>query len=261
MAAIATDPLLRSDEAGVRTFTLNRPDRYNALSLGLMRDFIAALDEAAGEETVRAVVIRGSGRGFCAGHDLAEMQGCALGEYRDLFDVCSRLMMAIHRLPQPVIAQVHGVATAAGCQLVAACDLAIADEGARFGTPGVRIGLFCSTPMVEVSRAVGRKRAMQMLLTGDLIDAATAVEWGLVNAAVPADRLDSEVLALAARIAESSALTLAIGKRAFYEQLDIPIDAAYDHAREVMARNAATEDAQEGMTAFLEKRAPVWRGR
>ena len=260
MAATATAPLLVSDEAGMRTLTLNRPDRYNALSLGLMNDLIAELDRTGGDDGVRAVIIRGSGRGFCAGHDLAEMQGCALGEYRELFDVCSRLMMAIHRLPQPVIAQVHGVATAAGCQLVAACDLAIADEGARFGTPGVRIGLFCSTPMVEVSRAVGRKRAMQMLLTGDLIDAPTAVEWGLINA-VASDSLEDETLALARRMAESSALTLAIGKRAFYEQLDIPIDAAYDHAREVMARNAATDDAQEGIAAFLEKRAPVWRGR
>jgi enoyl-CoA hydratase/carnithine racemase len=207
------------------------------------------------------VVVRGEGPAFCAGHDLSEMVGCELDDYRELFDACSELMMAIHRLPQPVIARVHGIATAAGCQLVAACDLAVAADDARFATPGVRIGLFCSTPMVEVSRAVGRKRALELLLTGDPVDAATAVDWGLVNRAVPLAELDDAVAELAGRVMRGSSRTLEIGKRAFYEQLDVPIEAAYDHAKDVMARNAAEHDAQEGIGAFLAKREPVWEGR
>ncbi len=261
MVTIGTPSLLVADTAGVRTVALNRPERRNALSLALMRELLDVLAATAADTGIHVVVLRGEGPAFCAGHDLSEMVGCELDDYRELFDVCSELMLAIHRLPQPVIARVHGIATAAGCQLVAACDLAVADEGARFATPGVRIGLFCSTPMVEVSRAVGRKQAMELLLTGDPIDAATAAEWGLINRAVPADELDAAVADLAARVMRGSSRTIEIGKRAFYEQLDVPIADAYAHAKEVMARNAAERDAQEGISAFLAKREPAWQGR
>ena len=261
MATVTAAPLRIEDTAGVRTLVLNRPERRNALSLGLLRDLLAALAETAADTSVHAVVVRGEGPAFCAGHDLSEMTGCSLPAARELFDTCSELMMAIHRLPQPVIAQVHGIATAAGCQLVAACDLALASEDARFATPGVRIGLFCSTPMVEVSRAVGRKRALEMLLTGDLIDAPTAAEWGLVNRVVPLERLAAETHELAARISGASSHTIAVGKVAFYEQLDRPLPDAYEHASEVMAANAVTPDAREGIDAFLSKREPQWRGR
>ena len=202
---IATDsapPLRSEDAAGVRSLALNRPERRNALSLTLLREMISTLAKTAEDTSVHAVVVRGEGPAFCAGHDLSEMTGCSLSSARELFDTCSELMMAIHRLPQPVIAQVHGIATAAGCQLVAACDLAVASDDARFATPGVRIGLFCSTPMVEVSRAVGRKRALEMLLTGELIDARTAADWGLINRVVPRERLAQETLELAARITQ-----------------------------------------------------------
>ena len=208
----------------------------------------------------RSIVLAGAGRGFSAGHDLSEMIGREDGFYAELFDECSAVMQAVHAVPQPVIARVHGIATAAGCQLVAACDLAVADEGARFGTPGVRIGLFCSTPMVPLSRAIGRKRAMQMLLTGELIDAETALDWGLVNQVVPAGELDAAVTALASRIAEASPRTVALGKRAFYAQIDRDEGDAYELTAGVMTRNAANADAQEGMTAFLEKRPPAWPG-
>jgi enoyl-CoA hydratase/carnithine racemase len=261
MATVTAAPLRIEDAAGVRTLVLNRPERRNALSLALLRDLLAALADTAADTSVHAVVVRGDGPAFCAGHDLSEMTGCSLPAARELFDTCSELMMAIHRLPQPVIAQVHGIATAAGCQLVAACDLAIASEDARFATPGVRIGLFCSTPMVEVSRAVGRKRALEMLLTGDLIDAPTAAEWGLVNRVVPLERLAQETQELAARISSASSDTIAVGKIAFYEQLDRALPDAYRHASEVMAANAVTPDAREGIDAFLSKREPQWRGR
>jgi enoyl-CoA hydratase/carnithine racemase len=261
MATVSATPLRIENAAGVRTLVLNRPERRNALSLALLRDLIAALADTAADTSVHSVIIRGEGPAFCAGHDLSEMTGCSLPDARELFDTCSELMMAIHRLPQPVIAQVHGIATAAGCQLVAACDLAVASEDARFATPGVRIGLFCSTPMVEVSRAVGRKRALQMLLTGDLIDAPTAAEWGLVNTVVPPERLAAEALELAQRIGSASSHTIAVGKVAFYEQLDQALPEAYEHASEVMAANAVTPDAREGIDAFLSKREPHWRGR
>lgn len=245
----------------MRTLVLNRPERRNALSLTLLRDLISTLAQTAADTSVHAVVVRGEGPAFCAGHDLSEMTGCSLSTARELFDTCSELMMAIHRLPQPVIAQVHGIATAAGCQLVAACDLAVASDDARFATPGVRIGLFCSTPMVEVSRAVGRKRALEMLLTGELIDAQTAADWGLVNRVVPRERLAQETLELAARITRASSHTLAIGKIAFYEQLDRALPEAYEHASAVMAANAVAPDSREGIEAFLRKREPHWRGR
>jgi enoyl-CoA hydratase/carnithine racemase len=261
MATVTAAPLRIEDAAGVRTFVLNRPERRNALSLALLRDLIAALADTAADTSVHAVIVRGEGPAFCAGHDLSEMTDCSLVGARELFDTCSEMMMAIHRLPQPVIAQVHGIATAAGCQLVAACDLVIASEDARFATPGVRIGLFCSTPMVEVSRAVGRKRALEMLLTGDPIDAPTAADWGLVNRVVPGERLAEETLELANRIARSSSHTIAVGKVAFYEQLDRALPEAYEHTSEVMAANAVAPDAREGIDAFLSKREPRWRGR
>jgi enoyl-CoA hydratase/carnithine racemase len=261
MATVSAAGLRIEDAAGVRTLVLDRPERRNALSLALLRALLDALAETAADVSVHAVVVRGEGPAFCAGHDLSEMTGCSLPTARELFETCSDLMMAIHRLPQPVIAQVHGIATAAGCQLVAACDLAVASEDARFATPGVRIGLFCSTPMVEVSRAIGRKRALEMLLTGELIDAQTAADWGLVNRVVPREQLAEATLELAGRIASASSDTVAVGKVAFYEQLDLPLPGAYDYATEVMAANAITPDAHEGIDAFLSKREPQWRGR
>jgi enoyl-CoA hydratase/carnithine racemase len=248
---------VRVDE-GTAYLTLDRPDRRNALSLELMHELLAALDELATDQDVRTVVIGGNGPAFSAGHDLSEMMGRDEAAYQELFDVCTRLMMRIHELPQPVIARVHGIATAAGCQLVATCDLAVAAEEARFATPGVRIGLFCSTPMVPLSRAVGRKRALQMLLTGEPIDAATALEWGLVNRVVPAEQLDDAVRELAAAIGRASPLTVGIGKRAFYDQVDLDERGAYDLTKTVMSTNALADDAQEGIGAFLEKRTAVW---
>jgi enoyl-CoA hydratase/carnithine racemase len=252
---------LRVTQAGsAARIVLDRPEKRNALSLELMEEMIAALREASALDTTRAVVIEGAGPAFSAGHDLSEMIGREREFYSRLFDRCTAMMQAIHELPQPVIAKVHGIATAAGCQLVAACDLAVAAEGTRFATPGVNIGLFCSTPMVPVSRAVGRKRAMQMLLTGEPIDAATALEWGLVNRVVPLEDLESAVLELVEAIARSSSYTVSTGKRAFYAQIDRAEADAYEHCTTVMTENALAGDAQEGMTAFLEKREPVWRG-
>jgi enoyl-CoA hydratase/carnithine racemase len=241
----------------VTRITLNRPERRNPLSLALMLELTAALRAVEGS----VVVLDGAGPAFSAGHDLSEMQGRDLAFYTEVFRVCTVLMETIQDIPQPVIAKVHGIATAAGCQLVAACDLAVATDDARFGTPGVRIGLFCSTPMVEVSRAVGRKRAMEMLLTGTPIDAATAADWGLINRAVPADDLEATVSDLADRIAAASPLTIGLGKQAFYRQIDLDKRQAYDLTKAVMTMNAMTGDAQEGIGAFLEKRPPTWTGR
>jgi enoyl-CoA hydratase/carnithine racemase len=239
---------------------LNRPDRRNALSLALM-DELATVLKSLGERTeLRAFVIEAAGPAFSAGHDLGEMVGRDLPFYQRLFDSCTELMETIHRVPQPVIAEVHGIATAAGCQLVAACDLAVAAEDARFATPGVKIGLFCSTPMVPLSRAIGRKRALEMLLTGTPISASTALEWGLVNRVVPFDELGAAVDELVAAIARSSPLTVGIGKRAFYEQIELDEPRAYELTKSVMAENSMAGDAQEGICAFLEKREPHWRG-
>ena len=238
---------------------LRRPERRNALSLACMREVLHALDEVAADPVARVLVFAGTGPAFSAGHDLAEMS-----EHRDraffdeLFSTCVKMMLRLHEIPQPVIAEVDGVATAAGCQLVAACDLAIASDTSRFATPGVNIGLFCSTPMVPVERAVGRKRALEMLFTGDMIDAHTALEWGLVNQVVPATELDRAVDELAGRLARSSAYVLALGKRAFYSQDALTEDAAYDVACPIMVDNAQADEAHEGMRAFLEKRAPTW---
>lgn len=241
---------------------MNRPERRNALSHALMLEMLQALDEVANDETARVLVIEGRGPVFSAGHDLAEMDAAHDADfYEELFATCVRLMTRVHELPQPVIARVHGVATAAGCQLVAACDLAVASANARFATPGVNIGLFCSTPMVPVARSIGRKRALEMLFTGEMIDAATALEWGLVNRVVAEDRLDAEVDALAEKIAGASSYVLALGKRAFYAQDQLTEDAAYEIAAPAMVENAQADDAHEGMRAFLEKRAPEWRNR
>jgi enoyl-CoA hydratase/carnithine racemase len=239
---------------------LNRPEKRNALSLDVMEEVIVALRDVSARRETRAIVIEGAGPAFSAGHDLSEMIGQDREFLARLFERCSVMMEALHKVPQPVIAKVHGIATAAGCQLVAACDLAIAAEGTRFATPGVKIGLFCSTPMVPVSRAIGRKRAMQMLLTGEPIDAVTALEWGLLNRVVAREQLDSAVDELVGAIARSSSYTVATGKQAFYSQIDRAEDEAYAQCELVMTDNSLAHDAQEGMTAFLEKRDPVWRG-
>ncbi|MFT3661536.1 MAG: enoyl-CoA hydratase [Gordonia sp. (in: high G+C Gram-positive bacteria)] len=245
----------------IGTLTLSEPRRRNPLSLETMRAATAGLRDLAADPRVRVIVIAAEGPAFSAGHDLTQLAGRTVEEERIVFDACGELMAAVHDVPQPVIAKVQGTALAAGCQLVAACDLAVAADDVRFGTPGVKIGLFCSTPMVPLTRVVGRRRAMQMLLTGDLIDATTALDWGLLNQVVPGADLDATVQALAERIAASSSATLAIGKRAFYEQIDVSEPDAYRLMTETMATNAVTCDAQEGITAFLEKRDPVWSDR
>ncbi len=243
----------------VATLTLNRPDRRNALSLDLMTEVTATLTQLGTQREVQAIVIAGAGPAFSAGHDMNEMVDREPAFYDKLFDQCTVMMETIHRVPQPVIARVHGIATAAGCQLVASCDLVVAAEEAWFATPGVRIGLFCSTPMVPISRAVGRKRAMQMLLTGDPISAETAQEWGLVNLVVPASELDGAIAGLVEKIARSSPVTIGIGKEAFYRQIELSETDAYRYTKDVMARNAEIHDAQEGICAFLEKRPAVWK--
>jgi enoyl-CoA hydratase/carnithine racemase len=248
-------------EDDIAVVTLNRPQRRNALSLAVMRELIDCLGSIGNRRDLRVVILAAAGSVFSSGHDLSEMIGRGLEEYRRLFDVCTELMAKLQSIPQPVIAEVQGMATAAGCQLVATCDLALAAEEARFATPGVRIGLFCSTPMVAVSRAVGRKRALEMLLTGEAIDARTAADWGLVNRVVPADQLRAETVKLARRIAKASAMVVAVGKRAFYAQIDLEQTKAYAYAQEVMSRNAGTDDAQEGISAFLGKRPPCWTGK
>lgn len=248
-------------EGNLAVVTLNRPQRRNALSLELMLELVRCLDEIGGNREIRVVILRAAGKVFCSGHDLSEMRGRDINEYRRIFDVCTEVMEKIQSIPQPVIAEVQGIATAAGCQLVATCDLAVASEEAAFATPGVKIGLFCTTPMVALSRAIGRKRALEMLYTGELVDAKTAAEWGLVNRAVTAAKLASETRKLANRIAESSPLVTGIGKQAFYTQIDLDQPKAYAYAKEVMSMNSLAADAQEGISAFLEKRAPCWTGK
>ncbi|MBV9606846.1 MAG: enoyl-CoA hydratase [Solirubrobacterales bacterium] len=252
--------LLVGTDGPATRITLNRPEKRNALSLELMRELIAALRDVSVRSHTRVIVIEAAGPAFSAGHDLSEMIGREQAFLDELFATCTKLMETIHELAQPVIAKVHAIATAAGCQLVAACDLAVASDTARFATPGVKIGLFCSTPMVPVSRAVGRKRAMQMLLTGEPIDAATALDWGLVNQVVPAEELEAAVERLTDAIASSSSYTVAVGKHAFYDQVDRAESDAYERTKVVMTQNAMADDAQEGMSAFLDKRAPNWVG-
>lgn len=255
-----TEILVREDRAGVCRLTLNRPRAYNALSIDLMEAGIEQLHAIDLDPSVKVVVIEGSGKGFCAGHDLKELQANKDRSFRaKTFDTCSRFMMAVTTLRQPVIAKVHGIATAAGCQLVATCDLAVAAETAKFGTPGVNIGLFCSTPLVALSRAVHRKQAMEMLLTGDMVSAQDAVRIGLINKAVPDDGLETEIEALAAKVAEKSGLVLKTGKEAFYTQIDMSLADAYAYCAEVMTNNMSFDDADEGIAAFIEKRKPVWK--
>lgn len=255
----AEPPLLRRDQGQLTTLVLNRPAARNSLTLALLEALQGQLDAIAGDGRISVVVIAANGPAFCAGHDLKELRAEASEDfYRAAFEASCRMMMSIVRLPQPVIARVHGVATAAGCQLVASCDLAVASENARFATPGVDIGLFCSTPMVALSRNVPRKRAMEMLLTGEPIGAREALEYGLVNRVVPEDRLDAEVAELAEIICAKPRGVVALGKKAFYRQIEMDLAASYSYAAEVMTRNMLEPDAGEGIGAFLEKRDPRW---
>lgn len=252
--------LLRHDEGGVATLTLNRPKQYNALSEELLAELQSTLDAVANDASVRVVVIAGAGAAFCAGHDLKQMRANPSKAYYDkLFAQCSEVMLSIMRLPQPVIARVHGIATAAGCQLVAQCDLAVASDVAKFAVSGINVGLFCSTPSVPLGRNVSRKEAMEMLLTGGFIDAETAKARGLVNRVVPADRLDAEVKALADAVLAKSQVAVTTGKKMFYKQMEMGIEAAYEYAAEVMACNMMAEDVGEGIDAFAQKRKPEWK--
>src|SRR6266849_2289042 len=253
------DYLLVEDALPAAIITLNRPQQLNPLSTALMKELTSELERQSQRPEVRAIVLKGAGRAFSAGHDLKEMLDRSLDEERDIFAVCNRLMATIQSVPVPVIAAPHGIATAAGCQLVATCDLAIASDDCRFATSGVRYGLFCSTPGVAVARNVSRKHAMEMLLTGDFIDASTAVEWGLINRAVPRDRLDDEVMALVNQLAQHSRYALQIGKEGFYKQIDSTQPMAYEMMAEAISRNAVAPDGQEGISAFVEKRKPVWK--
>ena len=254
--------LLRHNARDIAWLTLNRPKAYNALSSDLMSELISSLNLIANERDIKVVVIKGAGKGFCAGHDLQEMKVNNNETFlENFFAQCCVLMQAIVNLPQPVIAQVHGTAAAAGCQLVASCDLAFADDNATFATPGVNIGLFCSTPMVAVSRKINRKKMMEMLLLGDKIDSKTAVEHGLINRRVPGKLLNEAVTEVANKIASKSPLTLKIGKEAFYKQLEMPLSEAYEYTSKVMIQNMQARDAEEGISAFIEKRLPVWTGK
>ena len=254
--------LLRHNARDIAWLTLNRPKAYNALSGDLMSELISSLNSIANERDIKVVVIKGAGNGFCAGHDLQEMKVNNNETFlENFFEQCCVLMQAIVNLPQPVIAQVHGTAAAAGCQLVASCDLAFADDNATFATPGVNIGLFCSTPMVAVSRKINRKKMMEMLLLGDKIDSRTAVEHGLINQSVPGKLLNETVSQVANKIASKSPLTLKIGKEAFYKQLEMPLSEAYEYTSKVMIQNMQARDAEEGINAFIEKRLPVWTGK
>ncbi len=255
--------VLTTVENGVATLTLNRPQRFNPLSSQMIAAIQAELDAIASDASVRAVILAAEGKGFCAGHDLNEMRAHTedKGWQQGLFNACSRMMIALTEIPQPVIARVQGIATAAGCQLVSMCDLAVAADTATFAMPGVNIGVFCSTPAVGVVRNVGRKHAMEMLLTGEPIDAATAQSWGLVNRVVPSSRLDAEIRRFTDIILCRSSATIRFGKQAFYRQIDQPLAAAYDIASEVMACNLLLDDAAEGIDAFLQKRPASWRGK
>ena len=261
--SVDTAPLvLRQDAGGVVTLTLNRGERLNPLSQAMIAALHSQLDAVASDSSARVVVLAAAGKGFCAGHDLKEMRAHADESWqRALFDQCAKMMLSITRMPQPVIARVHGIATAAGCQLVSMCDLAMASETARFAVSGVNFGLFCSTPSVGLSRNLGRKEAMEMLLTGEFIDAAAAKTRGLVNRVVPAGELDTEIGKLTASIVAKSPVAISMGKRMFYEQLEMGLDDAYALASATMACNMMAADAQEGVDAFLQKRAPVWSGK
>lgn len=264
MTAIAASEeafVLCQTDGGIVTLTLNRPKQYNALSQAMLAALQAELDRIAADKTVRVVVIAGSGPAFCAGHDLKEMRAHTDQAFHHaLFAQCGRVMLTINRMPQPVVARVHGIATAAGCQLVAACDLAVASDNARFATSGINVGLFCATPGVALSRNLGRKQALDLLLTGDFIDAPTALQQGLINRVAPLDQLDAAVRKLADSICAKSPLAIAMGKELFYRQLEMGLEAAYACASETMACNMNSEDAREGIDAFIAKRKPEWRG-
>ena len=252
--------LLRANAGGLTTLTLNRPQQFNALSMDMLDALQAALDHIAADPSVRVVVIAANGKAFCPGHDLKEMLANRTQEFvGGLFDKCCKVMLSISRMPQPVIARVHGIATAAGCQLVAACDLAVAAADARFATSGINFGLFCATPGVAVSRNVSRKRALEMLMTGEFIDAATALEWGLINRVAPPDRLDDAVRELASLLLSKPSAVLAAGKNFFYRQIDMDIEPAYKLASQVITSNMLGQDALEGVGAFVEKRKPQWK--
>jgi len=254
--------VLRDDADGIATLTLNRPRQFNALTDALIAAVTEQLGTIAKDESVRVVILAGAGKAFSAGHDLKEMRRHPQKEYYEaLFHRCGRMMLAVTRLPQPVIARVHGIATAAGCQLVASCDLAVASKDAKFATSGINVGLFCSTPAVPISRALPRKRALEMLLTGEFVSADTAAAWGLINRSVGPESLDAEVKKLAQRLAGLSPVAVQTGKRMFYRQIEQPLEEAYRYASDVMAENMMAEDAGEGIDAFIEKRAAVWRGR
>lgn len=258
---VAVEPFVLEarDASGVVTLTLNRPQQFNALSVEMMTALQAAFDGVSKDPAVRVVVLAGAGKAFCAGHDLKQMKDDpSLDNYRALFAQCSKLMLTIQRLPQPVIARVHGVATAAGCQLVATCDLAVAAEVARFGVSGINVGLFCTTPGVALARNVGRKEAFEMLVTGDMIDAQTARQRGLVNRVVAPDQLDAEIAKLAASIVAKPAVAIAMGKEMFYRQIETGTEAAYQMAGQTMACNLVDPVAQEGIDAFMAKRKPNW---
>jgi len=258
---MAYNDILIGSEGEIGSITLNSPKTINALSKNMIGEIISALERFAVDTKTKVIIIKANGKHFCSGHFLREMVNGDKSEYKFIFEQCSRMMTLIHKVPQIVIAQVHGVATAAGCQMVATCDLAIADETAKFGTPGVRIGLFCTTPMVALARAVGRKHAMEMLMTGRLISAEEALRYGLVNRIAPEDELEKATLDMASTIAEASPLVLRLGKQAFYNQIEQDEPRAYEYANSVITLNLMAEDAQEGITAFLDKRKPVWKAR
>ena len=253
--------IIVSSRGKVGTITLNSPNTANALSKDMIRELNDALHITGDDPAVEAIVIKANGKHFCSGHDLSEMVGAAMVDYKLIFEQCTRMMTLVQEIPKPVIAGVHGVATAAGCQLVATCDLAVATETARFATPGVKVGLFCTTPMIALSRAVGRKRALEMLFTGRMVSAAEALSWGLINRVVPEGELEDAVMGLAENIVSASTLVLGIGKRAFYATIDIDQRAAYQLANTAMTANLMSEDSQEGIKAFLAKRPPEWTGR
>jgi len=253
--------VIRNDDQGVCELILNRPNAYNALSIAGMEALIHEFEALSHDSSIRAVIISGSGKGFCAGHDLGEMQGVGTRPfYEKTFETCAKMMTLISALPQPVIAKVHGIATAAGCQLVATCDLAVASQSSKFATPGVNIGLFCSTPMVPLSRVLSKKHAMELLLLGDMISATRAWEMGLINRAVPLDELDACARNMAKTLASKSPIAVKMGKKAFHDQMDMPIHDAYKACVRVIVENMMTHDAQEGISAFMEKRHPTWSG-
>lgn len=255
------EEILFSTDGEIGLLTLNNPQKINALSIKMTQEIMDAVNRVAADESIKVLIIRAAGKHFCAGHYLKEMVGRDVKTYKYIFDQCTRMMQLLHDIPQPVIAQVQGIATAAGCQLVAWCDLAVAEENARFATPGVRIGLFCTTPMVAITRAIGRKAAMEMLLTGRYFSAQEAKALGLINTAVPLDQLESETMKLARTIAESSRFVLEIGKRGFYDQIDQSDDHAFQYAKHTITMNLEARDAQNGIQAFLDKKTPQWQNR